>query len=401
MLRAPRVTAIAVVAVVGLSSGAFAQNLVFSLFDRYMDSLRIQAGIPALSVAVVQNGTIVWERGYGFADVENSLPAYPDTPYHIADLTQVFTTQLLAQCSERARVQPDDPIRQWVPLADPPASVRQLLSHTSGAPTAFKYEPGRFALLTAVAERCHSKPFRRVMADEMISRLSMTDAAPGRDFAALVVDDTPLFEPVTVQRFNAVLQRMAVPYKVDRRGRPTRGDPPPPTLNAATGLVASVRDLAKFDKDLSEYIRPDSLERIWLNERIAETPVPMGLGWFVQTYQNERFGVAFRCHTGRVFGAAAQGAGPSADADPARQQRRIERPVRVAERRRHELTLCPHLPAPLPVTRPTRRFRRRAVVAVAWWRLRASAYSRRRARAAPIGSLRLFLASSSPATPTS
>jgi CubicO group peptidase (beta-lactamase class C family) len=286
-MRAPRVAAVAVLAV-GLSSGASAQNLVFSLFDRYLESLRIQAGIPGLSAAILQNGTIVWERGFGFADVENSLPARPDTPYHVADLTQVFTTFLLAQCAERARVRADDPIRQWIPLADPPATVAQVLSHTSGSPTAFKFEPGRFALLTSVVEQCDSNSFRKVMADEVIQRMAMTDAAPGRDFAALVVDDVPLFEPVVVERYNAVLQRMAVPYKVDRRGRPTRGDLPAPVLNAATGLVASVRDLAKFDKDLAEFLRSDTLERIWTNERIGDTAVPMGLGWFVQTYQNER-----------------------------------------------------------------------------------------------------------------
>ena len=287
MLRAPRVAAVAVMAAVGLSSGAFAQNLVFSLFERYLESLRIQAGIPGLSAAVVQNGTIVWERGFGQADVENSLPARPDTPYHLADLTQLLTTQLLAQCAERGRVRAEDSIRQWVPLADPPATVGQLLSHSSGAPPAFKYEPARFALLTVPVEQCDSKPFRKVMADQIIGRLGMTDAAPGRDFATLLVDDAPIFEPQAIQRYNAVLQRMAVPYKVDRRGRPTRGDLPPPMLNAATGLVASVRDLAKFDKDLAG-LRDDTLEQIWNNQRIGDTLIPMGLGWFVQIYQNER-----------------------------------------------------------------------------------------------------------------
>jgi CubicO group peptidase (beta-lactamase class C family) len=288
MLRAPRVAAVALVALIGLPGGASSQNLVFSLFERYLESLRIQAGIPGLSAAVVQDGTIVWERGFGLADVENGLPARPDTPYHIADLTQVFTTLVLAQCSERARVQPDDSIRRWVPLADPPASVRQLLSHTSGAAAVFKYDPGRFALLTAVAEQCDTKPFSKVMADELLSRLAMTDAAPGRDFAVIRSDDEPLFDAAAVQRYGGIVQRMAVPYKVDRRGRATRGDLPPPTLNAASGLVASVRDIAKFDKALTVLVRPDSLERIWTNERIGDTAVPMGLGWFVQTYQNDR-----------------------------------------------------------------------------------------------------------------
>src|SRR5215207_3261913 len=101
MTRGPRVAVVALVALVGLYSGAAAQSLAFSLFDRYLDALRIQAGIPGLSAAIAQDGQILWERSYGFADVENSLPARIDTPYAVGDLTQVFTTMLLARCSEQ------------------------------------------------------------------------------------------------------------------------------------------------------------------------------------------------------------------------------------------------------------------------------------------------------------
>jgi CubicO group peptidase (beta-lactamase class C family) len=69
-----------------------------ALFTRYLDPLRIQAGVPGLSVAVVSAGRVVWERGYGFADVEARVPAAPDTLYRIASLTKTFTSALLAVC---------------------------------------------------------------------------------------------------------------------------------------------------------------------------------------------------------------------------------------------------------------------------------------------------------------
>ena len=55
-----------------------------TLFTRYLESLRIQAGIPGLSAAITSNGRIIWEGGFGFADLEARVAAAPHTPYPIA-----------------------------------------------------------------------------------------------------------------------------------------------------------------------------------------------------------------------------------------------------------------------------------------------------------------------------
>jgi CubicO group peptidase (beta-lactamase class C family) len=289
MARGPRVAVIALVAIVALCNGAAAQNLAFSLFERYLESLRVQVGIPAVSAAILQDGQTVWERGFGMADLESSIAARPDTPYLVGDLTQVFTTLLLARCAEEARVFRTDPIRQWVPLApDPPATINQILSHTGGPTGTFKYDPARFALLTAVVEDCRKEPFRRTMGKELLDRFSMLDAIPGRDFAALVVDDEPMFDTIKLQQYVGIVQRLAVPYKVDNKRRATRSELPASYLNASTGLVASVRDLAKFDGALSTLVRPDTLEQLWTNQTVNGVAVPSALGWFSQIYQNEQ-----------------------------------------------------------------------------------------------------------------
>jgi CubicO group peptidase (beta-lactamase class C family) len=289
MARGPRVAVVALVALVGLSSGAAAQNLAFSLFERYIESLRVQTGIPGLSAAIVQDGQVVWERGFGLADVEASIAARPDTPYPVGDLTQVFTTLLLARCAEEGRIYRDDPIRRWVPLApDPPASLRQILSHTSGLTGTFKYDLARFTLLTGVVEQCTSDPFRRAMATDILDRSAMIDSVPGRDVAALVIDGEPMFDAGKLQQYAGAVQRMAAPYKVDKRGRATRSELAIPYLNAGTGLVASVRDLAKFDAAMTTLVRQDTLDQIWTNEVANGLPVPSALGWFAQTYQTDR-----------------------------------------------------------------------------------------------------------------
>jgi CubicO group peptidase (beta-lactamase class C family) len=275
---------------VNAQSSGSTLSLNIALFERYLESLRVQSGIPGLSAAIVQDGQVVWERGLGQADVESNQPARPDTPYHVADLSQTFAAALLAQCAERGAVQPDDSIRRWVPLSqDPPASLRQVLSHTSGAGGAFVYNPARFAELTTVVDVCASQSYPAALARAVIDRLAMTDAAPGRVFDATSEDGQPLFDAAAKAKYAAVVQRVATAYRVDRRGR-SRAEGGATTANAATGLIASVRDLSKFDAALDENIlfRGDTLAQVWTNQVAAGVAVPMGLGWFSQNYEGQR-----------------------------------------------------------------------------------------------------------------
>ena len=80
-----------------------------SPFESYLESLRAQAGIPGMSAALVQDGQIVWERGFGFQNVEARLRATPDTPYPVADISQTLAAALVLKCVEERRLSIDDP----------------------------------------------------------------------------------------------------------------------------------------------------------------------------------------------------------------------------------------------------------------------------------------------------
>ena len=69
-------------------------------FETYLESLRVQAGIPGLSAAIVKDGAVAWERGFGYQNVEARIPATPDTPYPVGDISETFATTLLLQCVE-------------------------------------------------------------------------------------------------------------------------------------------------------------------------------------------------------------------------------------------------------------------------------------------------------------
>lgn len=283
---------LAFAAVVALQTGARAQTLALSLFERYLEPLRVQAGIPGLSAAILLDGQVVWERGLGLREVEGSHPARPDTPYPIADLTQTVTATLLLKCAEHGGLQVDHPLGNWLPEAQwAGTTLRQIVTH--GAPATlrgFEYNPSRFALLAHPIEVCAGVPFRKLVARELLERLAMIDAVPGQDIATVPLELRQLFDEATLARYAATLQRMAVPYKVDKRARARRSELPPLGLDGAGGLIASVRDLAKFDAalDAHQLLRPLTLADAWTPPPQNGAPAPFGIGWFVQTYQNEQ-----------------------------------------------------------------------------------------------------------------
>ncbi len=266
-----------------LGQGPF-QNLTFTVFERYVDSLRLQAAIPGMSALILQDGVVVWERGFGRADIERAIDATPLTPYQIGGLSQAIgATLLLKECIDFRAGSLNEPIGVWNPFApDPTASLGQLIGYVSQTGT-FRYDAPRFATVTPAIEACGAMPYQRLVAEEIFSPLGLLDSVPGTALATPTLDDINQFGLTTLARYASTLGRTAKGYRIDMRGRATRTDVPPSRPNAATGLVSTVRDLAKFDAGLrfNTLLRAETLQQAW-------TPVapgfPTGLGWFVQGY---------------------------------------------------------------------------------------------------------------------
>jgi CubicO group peptidase (beta-lactamase class C family) len=286
-----------VVVVAGIPLRAFqAGPAVFdqrlALFARYLDGLRVQAGIQGLSAAVVVEGRIAWEQGFGYQDAEARMAATPGTPYPVASLTKTFASVLLLQCVEAGRLDLDAPMRQYTSaVPDASATVRQVLSMTSDSPagSVYRYDGDRYAALTSVVEACTGRPFRVALASQILDRLGMSDSVPGHDLADSPSALASLFASTTLERYRQVLTRLAKPYRsLGRRYQPA--DYPPRGINAAAGLVSTVRDLARYDAALDDDVLLGDQTR-----QVAWTPFslrdgrrgPYGLGWFTQSIGGE------------------------------------------------------------------------------------------------------------------
>lgn len=89
---------------------------------------------PALSVAVLEHGKIVYARAFGVSDLAAKIPATPHTRFRIGSVTKMFTAVSIMQLVEAGRLKLDAPLAAYLPDA-PHASevtIRQLLMHRSG-----------------------------------------------------------------------------------------------------------------------------------------------------------------------------------------------------------------------------------------------------------------------------
>jgi CubicO group peptidase (beta-lactamase class C family) len=273
----------------GFALEAPAQTLTTSLFERYLESMRTQAGIPSLSGAVLQGGAVVWERSLGRQDLETRTPATPDTPYAIGNLSQALSsTLLLRKCVDQGYLSTLDPVTTWVAeFPEPDTRVGHLLAHAAPG-GGYKYDAGRFAALTTVIERCTNTRYHDLLNEDLFARLAMRGTIPGAQLATPTADDQALFPPDQLLRFADVVRRMATPYRVEN-GTAARSDVPSQPINAATGIVTTLRDLERFDLALRDnfLLAPATQDAAWTNVTVGGVPLPTGLGWFVQNYNGE------------------------------------------------------------------------------------------------------------------
>ena len=294
-----------------------AQVLVYEVFGGYLDSLRDQAGIPGLAAVIVDGTGIVWERAYGRQDIGRALATRADTPFNADGLTQTITAAMVLRCAEERRLTLEDTVGSFgVATSEPDATLRQLLTHTSGHSDNLTYlfRPERLAPLWRIVRSCAVDSYRETFAT-LLHRLAMFDSIPGPNMLTVVPPEEGVPHPDDVARYVAIMQRRATPYFVDgsRRARPSSYPESASLLTPSSGLVTTVRDLAKFDLALKQGIllNRSTLDYAWSAPVANGNPLPHGIGWFVQYYNGEKvvwqFGMAENASSSLMITLPARG----------------------------------------------------------------------------------------------
>ena len=106
----------------------------------FLERLVATENPPGLSVAVVKDDELVYQRAFGFADGPASIEATPKTIYRWWSLTKILTAMAIFQLHERGQLDIEDEVRQYLPFFQttfrgdeaPRVRLRHLLNHSSG-----------------------------------------------------------------------------------------------------------------------------------------------------------------------------------------------------------------------------------------------------------------------------
>jgi CubicO group peptidase (beta-lactamase class C family) len=207
-------------------------------------------GIPSISVAVIRDGRIVWEEGFGWANREQRIAATPQTMYYTASVTKTFTTTALMLLRARNRLDLDRAVNDYLgpgaklssPHSNPAdATIRRLATHTAGLTT---YNPTasfpiaeqirRYGILFwPPGERFDYSNLGPLVLEEVVARTS------GKTYADFIREE--VFVPLGMRRAAIGVPQKFQAYAAQRYSAAGGRTPP-----ADSGIYCSAHDLAMF-----------------------------------------------------------------------------------------------------------------------------------------------------------
>ncbi|UJB17182.1 MULTISPECIES: serine hydrolase [Lysobacter] len=237
-------------------------------FDAYVESVRKQFEVPGIAVAIVKDGRVVLERGYGVRELGKSEPVDAHTLFAIASNTKAFTSASLSMLADEGKLSLDDRVIDhlpWFRMADPYVTgemrVRDLLAHRSGLGLGagdLLYWPGTDYSNEEVARRLAEVPlsggFRGQYAyDNILYGVAqlVVEKASGRSYREFL--DQRIFKPLGMDetRYNADALRAGDNVasghaKADFKILQTAPRMTWSNVAGAGGLYSSVHDMSKW-----------------------------------------------------------------------------------------------------------------------------------------------------------
>lgn len=185
---------------------------------RLLDSLLSAQKIPGIDAAISIDGTTVWSRGFGFADLEHMTPVKPgETRFRIGSVSKPLTTAALGKLLDAGKIDLNAAVQTFVPyfpIKKYPFTVKQLAGHIAGirhyrgdeflssrnynsvqsSLTIFQddtllFEPGTdysyssygYSLLSAVIEGASGESFLPFIQREVFNALDMRNTSPDKN----------------------------------------------------------------------------------------------------------------------------------------------------------------------------------------------------------------------------
>jgi CubicO group peptidase (beta-lactamase class C family) len=234
------------------------------------------------TVLVARGTDIVFNKAYGLANVELSVPNTPGTRFRLGSITKQFTAASILLLEEQGKLRLEDPIRKHMP--DAPAAwdaitLYHLLTHTSGIPnfTAMKEYAALKGVNTPVEKTIAT--FRDTPLDfppgEKMSYSNsgylvlgwVIEKVSGSSYAAFVQER--IFSPLGMKDSGydsntAIIPRRAAGYVPGQGGPSNAGYIHMSIPHAAGALYSSTEDLLRWEQALfgGKVVSPASLQKM-------------------------------------------------------------------------------------------------------------------------------------------
>ena len=274
--------------------------------DAFIQRQMAARHVPGVSVAVIKDGRVVLQRGYGLANVEHEVPATEQTMYQLASVTKAFTATAVLMLVEEGKLTLQTPLGTLmpdVPEAWAAVTVSQLLTHTSGIPSytglpdfgkmmrkdftpaelialvrerpmdfapgaQYRYNNSGYVLLGMIVEKVSGQPWDTFVETRIFKPLGMTTAR---------MNDLGVVVPHRAQGYAWV------------NGTLRNGEYVSPTQPYAAGaLLVSVLDLVKWDAALTsgKLLKPESFAAMYAPAPLTDGKTsPYGFGWELAAYR--------------------------------------------------------------------------------------------------------------------
>lgn len=231
------------------------------------------------AVLVARDDVVLFDKGYGSANLEWNVPNDGATKFRLGSVTKQFTAVAILLLQERGKLTLDAPVKAYLP--DAPAAwdkvtVRHLLTHSAGIPNftnfpdyaATKTLPATHASLIA---RFRDKPLEFAPGEKFaysnsgyVLLSAIVEKLSGQTYAAFVAEN--LFKPLGMtdtgyDSHAAIIPRRASGYAPGAAG-PVNADYVSMTIpQGAGGLYSTTRDLLKWQRGVygGKLLKPTTL----------------------------------------------------------------------------------------------------------------------------------------------
>jgi CubicO group peptidase (beta-lactamase class C family) len=281
--------------------------------------------VPGISVAVVQDGELVWSQGFGMADLENFVPATSSTLFRLGSISKPITATAILQLYERGKLDLDAEVQKYClafPKKEWPITSRELLSHLGGIrhynpdgkgdipeDSAKHFATMEQSLQIFAADPLVAKPgtkFHYSTYGYTVLGCVLEGAASQKfvDYMKANVLDPAGMEETQADSYFSIVPHRARWYHKDKSGVVQNAG----VLDSSYkipggGMISSADDMARFEIAImaNKLLKPATRDVMWTPQKAADgSQNGYALGWGT----TKKYGLALVEHTGSQQGAS-------------------------------------------------------------------------------------------------